>query len=106
VVWHYYGCVKVVAFAVVTETVMEDGVSGFWGKGNSISSAEGDEYCSSCLLVVRQHAAVFVFSFERGLRHEMVHIENKRAKPKSKASDKSVRPTRALHFPTASVCDG
>ena len=60
-VCHYYGCVKVVAFAVVVEAVLEDGVAGFWGKLESVGFAECYEYCSSCFLVVREHAAVFVF---------------------------------------------
>jgi hypothetical protein len=99
VIWHYYGCMKVVAFAVVVQAVMEDGVSGFWDEGNSISSAEGDEYCSSCFLIVREHAAVFVFSVERGLGHEMVHIKNKRAKTKVKGVGQECPTHTSIAFP-------
>jgi hypothetical protein len=43
VIWHYYGCVEVVTFAVVMQAVGEDGVAGFRREGNSIGFAEGKE---------------------------------------------------------------
>ncbi len=90
-VWHYNGCVKVVAFAVVVKAMVEDGVSGFWGKLNSIRLAEGDEYCSPCFLIVREHTAVFVFAFERWSGHVFGHVAsacNVRSKIKSKVESK------------------
>ena len=43
VIWHDYCCVKVVAFAVVMQAVLEDGISGFWGECDLIGLAECDE---------------------------------------------------------------
>jgi hypothetical protein len=62
VVWHYYGCEQVVAFSVIVEAVLEDGVAGFWGKLESVGFAECYEYCSSCFLVVGEIPVVFRIS--------------------------------------------
>jgi len=63
VIGHYDGGVEVVTFAVVMQAVLEDGALGFRSEGYAIAFAECNEYCSSSLLVVRQVAVVFVFSF-------------------------------------------
>jgi hypothetical protein len=63
VIGHYYGCMKVVSFAVVVEAVLEDGILGIRSEGYAIAFTECDEYCSSRLLVMRQGTVVFVFSF-------------------------------------------
>jgi hypothetical protein len=47
VIWHYDCGVEVVAFAVIMQTVLEDGVSGFRRKWDSIAFAECTEYCPS-----------------------------------------------------------
>jgi hypothetical protein len=69
VIWHYDCGVEVVAFAVIMQTVLEDGVSGLRSESDSIAFTECDEYCSSRFLIVRQFAAVFVFSFQSMLGH-------------------------------------
>jgi hypothetical protein len=66
---HYYGGVEIVAVAVVVQAVVEDGVSGFGGKWSSTAFAEGDEYCSSCFLIVREVAVVLVFSVQSLFGH-------------------------------------
>jgi hypothetical protein len=102
---HYHGGMKVVAFGMVMQAAVEDGVSGFWSESDAIGFAECNEYGSSCFLVVGEHAVVFVFSFESLFGHCRVTGRRRiKAKAKSKAkqransraSDKSVRPTRAL----------
>jgi hypothetical protein len=77
VIWHYYGCVEIVAFAVVVQAVLEYGVSGLRSESDAIAFAECDEYCPSCFLIVREHAVVFVFSVEGLLRHGNVKIKSK-----------------------------
>jgi hypothetical protein len=111
-IWHYDGGVKVVAFVVVVQAVLEYGVPGFGSEWGPIAFAEGYEYCSSWFLVVREVAAVFVFSFQGVIGHGGVLTGSKfksknkiktrskakaraRSKAKSKASDRSVRPTFA-----------
>ena len=42
-IWHYDCGVKVVAFGVVMQAVLEDGISGFWGECDLIGLAECDE---------------------------------------------------------------
>jgi len=118
VIWHYYGCVKVVTFGVVMQAVLEDGVSGSWSERDAIGFAECDEYCSSRLLVVREHALVFVFSFESLFGHcgttsqgqkqkakgkRQKQEQRQKQKAKSKASDKSVRVTHTSTAPTRAL---
>jgi hypothetical protein len=43
VIWHYGGCVEVVAFAVIMQAVPEDGVPAFQSEGNLTHFAECDE---------------------------------------------------------------
>src|ERR1700691_1626569 len=62
-------CVEVVTLAIVVEAVVEDCVSGFWGEWDAIGFAECDEDGSACFLVVREHAAVFVFSVKSWVGH-------------------------------------
>jgi hypothetical protein len=64
VIGHYYGCMKVVSFAVVVEAVLEDGILGIRSEGYAIAFAECYEQRSSRSLIVREHTAVFVFSIE------------------------------------------
>jgi hypothetical protein len=66
---HDYGGVEVVTFAVVVKAVLEDCVPGFWGEWDAIGFAECDEDYSAGFLVVREHAAVFVFSVEGWVGH-------------------------------------
>jgi hypothetical protein len=64
---HDYGGVKFVAGSVIVEAVLEDGVAGLWWEGVAIVFAEGDEEASSCGLIVREVAVVFVLSVEWGV---------------------------------------
>jgi len=96
VIWHYNRCVKIVAFAVVMHAVLEDYVSGLRSEGDSIGFAECDEYRSSCFLIVRQHAVVFVFSLESWLGHGRSKAKAKaKAKAKSKATSKAKAKAKA-----------
>jgi hypothetical protein len=59
-----YG-VKVVAFSVVVKAVLEHGVAGLRREGVAMVLAECDEEASSCGLIVRELAAIFVLSVKR-----------------------------------------
>jgi len=63
--WHHDCGVKLVALPVVVKAVLEDGVAGLRRERVPIVLAERDEKPSSCGLIVRQLAAVFVLSVER-----------------------------------------
>lgn len=86
VIWHYYGGVEVVAFAMIVQAVVEDGVPSFREERNSVGFAEGDEDCPASSLVVGKVAAIFVFSVERAFRHC-------RQKQRLNATDKCFRST-------------
>jgi hypothetical protein len=51
------------------QAVLEDGGSSFRSEGDLVGFAEGDEQGSSCFLIVREHPAVFVFSFKSLFGH-------------------------------------
>jgi len=63
--WHHDGGVKLVAVSVVVEAMLEDGVAGLRWERVAIVLAECDEEASSCGLIVREIATVFVPSVER-----------------------------------------
>jgi|SRR5580700_5941999 hypothetical protein len=74
VIRHDYGGVKFVAGSVVVEAVLEDGVAGLRWKRGATVLAECDEESSSCGLIVREVAVVFVFSVERGVGRTVLSV--------------------------------
>ena len=64
VFWHHDCGVKLVALSVIVQTVLQNGVAGVRRERIVTVLAEGNEESSSCRLVVRELAAVFVHPFE------------------------------------------
>jgi hypothetical protein len=48
VVRHYDGGVQPESFSIIVQTVLQDGISGFWREGFSIILAERYEYGTLC----------------------------------------------------------
>ena len=64
VLWHHYHGVKLVALSVIVQTVLQNSVAGVRRERLVTVLAEGNEESSSCRLVVRELAAIFVHPIE------------------------------------------